>query len=85
MFLPFFGVRSSLSSLYATKGMEALDDFYTDHPFVDWYMTTQEEGHSQKFLERIGFWTWWLSILRMQLQTNMLCKMLIVYISLLMA
>jgi len=35
MFLPFFGVRSSLSSLYATKGMEALDDFYTDHPFVD--------------------------------------------------
>jgi len=22
--------------------MEALDDFYTDHPFVDWYMTTKD-------------------------------------------
>jgi len=23
--------------------MEALDDIYTDHPFVDWYMTTQDK------------------------------------------
>jgi len=60
--------------------MEALDDFYTDHPFVDWYMTTQNEGHSQHFSKRIGFWTWWYyQFLRMQLQKNMLCKMLRVY------
>jgi len=35
--------------------MEALDDFYTYHPFVYWYMTTQVEGHSQHFSNRIGF------------------------------
>jgi len=29
--------------------MEALDDFYTDHPFVVGYMITQDEGHSQHF------------------------------------
>jgi len=37
--------------------MEGLDDFYTYHPFVDLYMTTQNERHSQHFSERIGFWT----------------------------
>jgi len=26
--------------------MDALDNFCTDHPFVDWYKTTQDEGHS---------------------------------------
>jgi len=26
--------------------MDALDNFYTDNPFVDWYKTTQDEGHS---------------------------------------
>jgi len=26
-----------LWKLSNTNGMEALDDFYTDHPFVDWY------------------------------------------------
>jgi len=30
-------------------------DFYTDHPFVDWYKTMQGEGHSQDFSKRIGF------------------------------
>jgi len=56
--------------------MEALGDFYTDHPFVDWYMTMQDEGPSQHFSKRIGFWTWWLSVLRIQFHTHMLCKML---------
>jgi len=41
----------------ATKGMEALDDFYTGHPFVDWYMTTQDEEHSKHSSKRIYFWT----------------------------
>jgi len=63
----------------ATEGKEPLDDFYTDHPFVDWYTTTQDEGHSQHFSKRISFWTWRLSFLRMQLNTNMFCKMLRVY------
>jgi len=26
--------------------MDALDNFYTDHPFVDGYKTTQDEGQS---------------------------------------
>jgi len=26
--------------------MDALDNFYTDQSFVDWYKTTQDEGHS---------------------------------------
>jgi len=30
--------------------MEALE-FYTDHPFVDCYMTTQDEGYSQHFFK----------------------------------
>jgi len=25
--------------------MDALDNFYTDQSFVDWYKTTQDEGH----------------------------------------
>jgi len=54
------------------------DDFYTDYPFVDWYKTTQHEGHSQYFSKRIGFWTRWLSILILPLHTN-LCKRLRVY------
>jgi len=40
--------------------MDALDEFYTDHPFVDWYKTTQGEGHSQNCSKRIRFWTWWV-------------------------
>jgi len=26
--------------------MDALDNFYTDQSFVDWYKTTWDEGHS---------------------------------------
>jgi len=26
--------------------MDALHNFYTDQSFVDWYKTTQDEGHS---------------------------------------
>jgi len=26
--------------------MNALDNFYTDQSFADWYKTTQDEGHS---------------------------------------
>jgi len=26
--------------------MDALDNFYTDHSFVDWYKTTQDERRS---------------------------------------
>jgi len=26
--------------------MDALDNFYTDQSFVDWYKTTLDEGHS---------------------------------------
>jgi len=37
--------------------MDALDDFYTDRLFVDWYKTTQDEGNSQKFSKRNGFWS----------------------------
>jgi len=29
-----------------TNGMDGLDNFYTDQSFVDWYKTTQDEGHS---------------------------------------
>jgi len=43
--------------------MDALDNFCTDHPLVDWYKTMEQEGHSKYFSKRIGFWTWWLSIL----------------------
>ena len=51
-----------------------VDDFCRDYLFVDWYKTTQDEGYSQYFSQRIGFWTWWLSLLKMLLHTNMLCK-----------
>ena len=33
--------------------MEPLDDFYADHPFVDWYKTTQYDEHSQHFSKEI--------------------------------
>jgi len=33
--------------------MDALDDFYTDHPFIDGCKTTQDKGHSQHFSRRI--------------------------------
>ena len=59
-----------------TNEMDALDNFYTYHPFVDWYKTTQDKRHSQHFSKRIGFWTWCLSNLRILLHTNMLCKSL---------
>jgi len=59
-----------------TNVIYALDDFYKDYPFADWYKTTQDEGHSQYFSKKIGFWTWWLSILRMPLHTKMLCRRL---------
>jgi len=26
--------------------MDAFDHFYTDKSFVDWYKTTQDEGHT---------------------------------------
>jgi len=26
--------------------MDALEDFYAYHPFVDWFKITQDEGHS---------------------------------------
>jgi len=59
--------------------MEALE-FYTDHPFVDCYMTTQDEGYSQHFFKLDWFLVLMIiSIFRMQLQTNMLCKMLGAY------
>jgi len=37
--------------------MDALDDPYTDHPLVDSYKTTQNEGHSQHFFKMIVFLT----------------------------
>jgi len=54
--------------------MDALDNFYTDQPFVDWYKTTQDEGYSEHFSKRISFWTSWLWIWRILLHTNILCK-----------
>jgi len=51
--------------------MDALDNFYTDQSFVDWYKTTKD-------IKNV-FWTWWLSILRIPLHTNILCKSLRVY------
>jgi len=62
-----------------TNWIGALDDFYTEHPFVDWCKTIQNEGHFQHFSERIGFCTWCLSITGMQLHTKKLCKSLRVY------
>jgi len=59
--------------------MDALDDFYTDHPFVDWYKTMQDKGHSQHFSKNIVFWTWLLSTLRKLHHTNILRKTLRVY------
>jgi len=37
--------------------MDAVDNFYTDQSFVDWYKTAKDIH----FSKRIGFWTWWLS------------------------
>jgi len=52
--------------------MNALDNFYTDQSFVDWYKATQDEEHSSQFSKRIGVvWTWWL---RIPFHTNILCK-----------
>jgi len=59
--------------------MDALNDFYEDHPCVDWYKITEDKGHSQQFSTGISFWTWWSSIFRMYHQTNVLCKRLTVY------
>jgi len=56
--------------------IDALDDFYTDYPFVDRYKTTQDKEHSQYFSKRIAFWTWWLSVVGILLNTNRLCKKL---------
>jgi len=50
--------------------MDVLDDFYTDHPGVDWCKTTEDIGHSQHCSKRISFSTWWLSFLRMPLQSS---------------
>jgi len=36
--------------------MDALDDVYTDHPFVDRYKSAQDEGHSQHLSKRNVFW-----------------------------
>jgi len=38
------GFSSLVHKTRATK--DALDNFYTDQSFVDWYKTTQDEGHS---------------------------------------
>jgi len=35
--------------------MNALDNFYTDQSFVDWYKATRDEGHSQHFSKRICY------------------------------
>jgi len=35
--------------------MDALDNFYTDQSFVDWYKTRQDEGHSYYFSKRSVF------------------------------
>jgi len=59
--------------------MEALDDFLHRSSIRGLMHENAGKGHSQHFSNRIGFWTWWLSILRMQLHTNMLCKMRKVY------
>jgi len=32
--------------------MDSFNNFYTDHPFVDWYKTTQDEELSQKFFKK---------------------------------
>jgi len=34
------------------------DDFYTDHPFIDWYKTMQDKEYSQHF-SRIGVYQFW--------------------------
>ena len=46
---------SLLTLSSTTNGVDARDDFFTDHPLVDWYKTTQEERHSRHFFKRIGF------------------------------
>jgi len=46
----------------------------TDRPFVDLFKRTQRKRDSQYFSKRNGFWTWWLSILRMPFHADMLCK-----------
>ena len=37
-----FGSRKLSLTSHTTNGMEALDDFRTDHPFVDWYKTMKD-------------------------------------------
>jgi len=55
--------------------MDALDDFYTDHPFVDWYKTTYNAGRRtfSTFFRKDRYLDL-LSILRMPVHTNMSCK-----------
>jgi len=36
--------------------MDALCDFYIDHPFAYRYKTAQDKGHSQHILKKIVFW-----------------------------
>jgi len=38
-----------------TNGMDALDSFYPDQSFVDWYKTTKDILNI--FSKRMGFWT----------------------------
>jgi len=35
-----------IQSWCTTNGIDAHDDFYTGYPFVGWYNTKQDEGHS---------------------------------------
>jgi len=35
--------------------MDALDNFYTDRSFVDWYKTKQDEGHFLTFFKKDRF------------------------------
>jgi len=59
--------------------MDALDDFYTGHPFVAWHISQHSKKDIFKFSKSIGFWTWWLLILRMPHHANMLRIHLRVY------
>jgi len=47
--------------------------------FACWCKTTEDKGYSQHYWQRISVWTQWLSILRILLRTNMLCKRLRIY------
>jgi len=48
--------KNSLKSPSTTNGMDVFDDFYTDHPFVDWYnWPSQQEKHLTFFKKQQYF------------------------------